>query len=117
MLGKLCIPLSFSMLAIVGVAYAGTIKSAPEGAVIMTSASTTTTPTAPTPTLEAPIIGAATAAQAPDVSIRPFQFHATDEQLADLKQRIMATRWPEKETVSDTSQGVPLATMQELARY
>jgi hypothetical protein len=84
----------------------------------MTPASTTTTPPAPTPTLDVPIIGtASTAAQATDESIRPFQFHATDEQLADLKHRILATRWPEKETVSDTSQGVPLATMQELAHY
>ena len=40
-----------------------------------------------------------------------------DEALADLKRRILATQWPEKETVADESQGVPLATMQELARY
>jgi hypothetical protein len=118
MLGKLCIPLSFSMLAIASVACAGASTPAPEGAATMATASTTTTPTAPAPTLDSPIIGAAaTAAQAPDASIRPFQFHATDAQLSDLKQRILGTRWPEKETVSDTSQGVPLATMQELARY
>jgi pimeloyl-ACP methyl ester carboxylesterase len=62
---------------------------------------------------------AAPAAEGPaDTAIRPFRmFHATDEQLTDLKRRILATRWPEKETVSDSSQGVPLATMQELARY
>src|SRR3989454_4245772 len=53
---------------------------------------------------------------APD-TIRPFQFHASDEDLADLRQRIKATRWPEKEPVADFSQGVPLATMQKLARY
>ena len=118
MLGKLCISLSISMLAIAGIAHAGAIPSAPEGAVTMTSASTTTPPPAPTPTLDAPVIGAAAiAAQAPDASVRPFRFHATDDQLADLKHRILATRWPEKETVSDTSQGVPLAMMQELARY
>src|SRR5712671_1040336 len=50
-------------------------------------------------------------------AIRPFQFHASDEDLADLRQRIKATRWPEKEAVADFSQGVPLATMQKLARY
>src|SRR5256885_16728710 len=50
-------------------------------------------------------------------TIRPFQFHASDEDLADLRQRIKATRWPEKAPVADYSQGVPLATMQKLARY
>src|SRR5213595_790679 len=50
-------------------------------------------------------------------TIRPFRFHASDEDLADLRQRIKATRWPEKEPVADFSQGVPLATMQKLARY
>jgi len=55
----------------------------------------------------------------PDASdaIRPFTFRAPDEELADLKRRIVATRWPEKETVSDSSQGVQLATAQKLARY
>src|SRR3712207_835572 len=50
-------------------------------------------------------------------AIRPFKFKATDAQLADLRRRIKATQWPEKETVNDLSQGVPLAIMQELARY
>src|SRR5213080_2738486 len=50
-------------------------------------------------------------------AIRPFHFHASDEDLTDLRQRIKATRWPEKEPVADFSQGVPLATMQKLARY
>jgi len=49
--------------------------------------------------------------------IRPFHFNAPEEALVDLRQRIAATRWPEKETVADQSQGVPLATMRELARY
>jgi len=52
-----------------------------------------------------------------DASIRPFQFHASDEALADLKQRILMTKWPERETVADASQGVQLATMEKLARY
>ncbi len=55
--------------------------------------------------------------KAADPSIRPFQFHASDEDLADLKRRITATRWPEKETVSDDTQGVQLATIQKLASY
>ena len=50
-------------------------------------------------------------------AIRPFQFKASDEALADLRRRIAATRWPDKETVADQTQGVQLATMQELARY
>ncbi|HEX6122097.1 MAG TPA: epoxide hydrolase [Ktedonobacterales bacterium] len=51
----------------------------------------------------------------PDV--RPFSFTASDEALADLRRRIAATRWPDKETVADASQGVQLATTQKLARY
>src|SRR6059058_2076470 len=58
-----------------------------------------------------------TARQTTPDPIRPFQFHASDEDLADLRQRIKATRWPEKEPVADFSQGVPLVTMQKLARY
>ena len=63
-------------------------------------------------------IGAAASLEtAGDPSIRPFRYHASDEELADLKRRIKATRWPERETVNDTSQGVRLATMQKLADY
>ncbi|HKW47594.1 MAG TPA: epoxide hydrolase [Gemmatimonadaceae bacterium] len=49
--------------------------------------------------------------------IRPFHVNISDADLADLRRRINATKWPEQETVSDTSQGVQLATMQKLARY
>lgn len=52
-----------------------------------------------------------------DSAIRPFSFHASDEDLAELKRRIAATRWPEKETVDDDTQGVQLATIQKLASY
>jgi pimeloyl-ACP methyl ester carboxylesterase len=52
-----------------------------------------------------------------DTSIRPFSFRASDEDLADLKRRILATRWPERETVSDDTQGVQLATIRKLADY
>jgi len=50
-------------------------------------------------------------------AIRPFRFDVSDADLADLRRRINATRWPERETVTDQSQGVQLATMQKLARY
>jgi pimeloyl-ACP methyl ester carboxylesterase len=50
-------------------------------------------------------------------AIRPFHVSIPEKALADLRRRIAATRWPEKETVADQSQGVPLAIMQELARY
>jgi pimeloyl-ACP methyl ester carboxylesterase len=50
-------------------------------------------------------------------AIRPFRFEASKEDLADLKRRVAATRWPDKETVSDASQGVQLATMRKLADY
>jgi len=49
--------------------------------------------------------------------IRPFHFEISEEQLDDLHRRITATRWPSKELVEDRSQGVQLATMQELVRY
>ena len=58
-----------------------------------------------------------TARPASPDAIRPFQVHITDEALADLRKRILATRWPEKETVADESQGVPLAMVRELAGY
>jgi pimeloyl-ACP methyl ester carboxylesterase len=50
-------------------------------------------------------------------SIRPFTYRATDEELNDLRRRIVATRLPDKEPVSDFSQGVKLATVQKLAHY
>jgi pimeloyl-ACP methyl ester carboxylesterase len=50
-------------------------------------------------------------------AIRPFQFNFPDAELTDLRRRVNATKWPERELVSDASQGVQLATMQKLARY
>src|SRR5258708_32472627 len=52
-----------------------------------------------------------------DAEVRPFRFTASDADLTDLRRRINATRWPEREVVTDQSQGVQLATMQNLARY
>src|SRR5918911_1689893 len=49
--------------------------------------------------------------------IRPFHVEVPEEQIDDLRRRIAATRWPSKELVEDRSQGVQLATLQELARY
>src|SRR5258706_16263344 len=54
---------------------------------------------------------------AEDKSIRPFRVNISEEMIIDLRRRIGATRWPEKENVADHSQGVPLATMRALARY
>ena len=48
---------------------------------------------------------------------RPFRVDVPDAELEALRLRVVATRWPNKETVADHSQGVPLATIQELARY
>ncbi|HET6324185.1 MAG TPA: epoxide hydrolase, partial [Planctomycetaceae bacterium] len=50
-------------------------------------------------------------------AVRPFRINVSDEALVDLRRRIHATRWPDRETVPDESQGVQLATIQELARY
>ena len=50
-------------------------------------------------------------------AIRPFQVNVPEAELADMRRRIKATRCPEKETVSDFSQGVQLAFIQALARY
>jgi pimeloyl-ACP methyl ester carboxylesterase len=51
------------------------------------------------------------------MNIRPLDVNVPEEELTELRRRINATRWPEKETVTDASQGVQLATMQALARY
>ena len=56
-------------------------------------------------------------AETHDKEIRPFRVNVPDEALADLRQRVLATRWPDKETVGDRSQGTQLAKLQELVRY
>ena len=50
-------------------------------------------------------------------TIRSFQVNVPEAELTELRRRIEATRWPDRETVGDQSQGVQLATMQKLARY
>ena len=62
-------------------------------------------------------LNSAKSASDDDESVRPFQIKFPDEALLDLRRRIAATKWPERETVSDSTQGVQLATMRELARY
>jgi pimeloyl-ACP methyl ester carboxylesterase len=66
---------------------------------------------------QSPSPAASGAAASDDKTIRPFHFAASKEALADMRKRIAATRWPDKETVNDASQGVQLATIQKLARY
>src|ERR1700688_1789565 len=56
------------------------------------------------------------AAAASDNTIRSFRIDFPDAELTELRRRIIATKWPERETVTDKSQGVQLATVQELAR-
>jgi pimeloyl-ACP methyl ester carboxylesterase len=58
-----------------------------------------------------------TAQRSPADAIRPFRVHVSEEALVDLRRRIAATRWPERETVDDQSQGIQLAKLQELVRY
>jgi pimeloyl-ACP methyl ester carboxylesterase len=57
------------------------------------------------------------AAAATDDALRPFRINVPEEALVDLRRRLAATRWPEKETVDDDSQGVPRATLEALVRY
>jgi hypothetical protein len=57
------------------------------------------------------------ALQTTSPEIRPFHIDVPEGQLTDLRHRIAATKWPERETVGDATQGVQLATMQKLARY
>jgi hypothetical protein len=53
----------------------------------------------------------------PANAIRPFHVHVSDAQLADLRRRLAATRWPDRETVADRSQGAQLEKVQELVQY
>src|SRR5687768_11294999 len=73
------------------------------------------------PTLAATITGVppvkVIATHGDSTAIRPFTFTAAEKDLVELRRRVKATVWPERETVSDASQGVQLATIQALARY
>lgn len=87
-------------------------ETKPGGADTLSPTPATTSPGAAT--AESPAIGFAAAGDTP---IRPFEFRASDEDLADLKRRIKVTRWPERETVDDDTQGVRLATIEKLADH
>jgi hypothetical protein len=93
-------PLLFSSLAVMLAAVSA--QSAPPGAA--------------EPSVSSPPASTASSA-AEDTAIRPFHIQVPEEALTDLRQRIAATRWPDKETVADQSQGAPLAKLQELVRY
>jgi pimeloyl-ACP methyl ester carboxylesterase len=71
--------------------------------------------------LAATVIGVSSApvaaAENNDTAIRPFRVNVPKADLADLRRRLAATRWPDKETVADESQGAQLAKVQELVRY
>ena len=63
------------------------------------------------------LLSAQIAPAAGDTAIRPFVVNAPEADLVDLRKRIAATKWPEREQVADATQGVQLATMRELAGY
>jgi pimeloyl-ACP methyl ester carboxylesterase len=67
--------------------------------------------------IPAPAADGSGAAAGDTNAIRPFHIKISEKALVDLRRRIAATSWPEKETVTDESQGVQFATMQKLARY
>jgi hypothetical protein len=95
-------------------AHAETIASTAAGAEVIAPAATAAASNA---AIGGSLAAAAAMAQpAQDESIRPFRVHVPQEAIDELRRRIAATRWPDKETVADQSQGVPLATMRELSR-
>jgi pimeloyl-ACP methyl ester carboxylesterase len=89
-----------------------TTQTAPQSAKPVTPAAAIISPGADV--AENPVIAVKSAE---DTSVRPFQVETSEEALAELRRRVRDTRWPERELVPDSSQGVQLATMQKLARY
>ena len=67
--------------------------------------------------VESAMPGQVTVAQAQDASIRPFVVDVPEADLDDLRRRLAAVRWPDRETVADRSQGAPLAKLQPLVQY
>jgi pimeloyl-ACP methyl ester carboxylesterase len=99
------------------VAHAGTVPLVPSAGV-RTLSSGTAISSAASVARGNPLMRAALDARDDnDTAIRPFHFHASDDALADLRRRVMLTKWPDRETVTDASQGVQLATIQKLATY
>jgi Epoxide hydrolase N terminus len=71
--------------------------------------------TVPSADAQASVSGLGAAVE--DATVRPFHINVPEETLVDLRRRIAATRWPDRETVTDRSQGVPLARMQAPVGY
>ena len=69
------------------------------------------------PTAATPVAPGSDGSTVTEGAIRPFRVEFPGDAVDDLRRRVQATRWPEKETVGDDSQGVPLDLMQDLARY
>jgi pimeloyl-ACP methyl ester carboxylesterase len=88
----------------------------PRGFALRAAAVSLAFATAVIPVSAADASGGSASADSPD-AIRPFHVHVPEKALTDLRRRLAATQWPDKETVADESQGVQLATMKELVRY
>jgi len=52
-----------------------------------------------------------------DIDVRQFRVDIPEDTIVDLRRRLVTTRWPDRETVDEASQGVPLARLRELVRY
>ncbi|HEX8271460.1 MAG TPA: epoxide hydrolase [Longimicrobiaceae bacterium] len=68
-------------------------------------------------TMDAPAAAPAPTGDADDEAIRPFRAHVPEPEVAEMRRRLAMTRWPDRETVADASQGARLADLQELVRY
>src|SRR4051812_3612827 len=102
-----------SLFAVANLAHAGTTAPSAAGAETLVLTPSAARPTATV--AETSMIGAPSSEQpTEDASIRPFRVHVPQEAIDDLRQRIAMTRWPDKETVPDRSQGIRLAELQEL---
>jgi pimeloyl-ACP methyl ester carboxylesterase len=86
-------------------------------AMVLSTAAARAETMSPAPTGIGTVAQAAVSSNPGGTSIRPFRIQVSDEALADLRRRLATTKWPQRETVTDASQGVQLATMQKLARY
>ncbi|CAA9380498.1 MAG: Epoxide hydrolase [uncultured Gemmatimonadetes bacterium] len=88
------------------------LLAAPGGAQTLTAS--TETPMSTQVQSASPSVSQATAA---DAAIRPFRVRVPEPEVAELRRRLSATRWPDRETVADRSQGARLADLQALVRY
>jgi pimeloyl-ACP methyl ester carboxylesterase len=93
------------------------IKNIREASAQGANATNTTNATGATSTNTTNATGASLAPTSGNSDIRPFSVNVPEAELTELRRRIVATRWPEKETIADGSQGVQLALMQALAQY